>query len=250
MKLDIAVVTVPGLRVVSTYARRLTVLSNLSVRGTAAQPGIVGRVEVTNGQLVFFGNEYTVNTGTIGFYDPTRINPVLNVSLETTAQGVDVTLNLQGPMDNLKLTYTSDPPITFQEIVALLATNTTPTSDPTIAANQPAPPQQSMSQMGESAVVGQAVAAPLASRLQRVFGVNQLKIDPTFAGNSGIPTARVTLQQQVTSNVTFTYITDVSATNNQIIRVEWAMTPHLSAIGLRDEFGVVGVDFVYKGTLR
>ncbi|MGC2659979.1 MAG: translocation/assembly module TamB domain-containing protein, partial [Bryobacteraceae bacterium] len=202
------------------------------------------------GELVFFGNEYTVNTGTVTFYDPTRINPVLNVSLETTVQGVDVTLNVQGPVDNLKLTYTSDPPITFQEIVELLATNTTPTSDPTIAANQPTPPQQSLSQMGESAVVGQAVATPLANRLQRVFGVSQLKIDPSFSGNSGIPTARVTLQQQVTSNITFTYITDVSATNNQIIRVEWALTPHLSAIGLRDEYGVIGVDFVYKNTLR
>ncbi|HEX4808900.1 MAG TPA: translocation/assembly module TamB domain-containing protein [Bryobacteraceae bacterium] len=250
MKLDISVVTAPGLRVVSTYAQRLHVLSDLTIRGTAAQPGIVGRIAVTDGELVFFGNEYRVNTGTITFFDPTRINPVLNVSIETTAQGVDVTLNLQGPMDNLKLTYTSDPPITFQEIVELLAANTTPTSDPTIAANQPTPPQQSMSQMGESAVVGQAVATPLANRLQRVFGVSQLKIDPTFAGNSGLPTARVTLQQQVTTNVTFTYITDVSATNDQIIRVEWAMTPKFSAIALRDEYGVVGVDFVYKGKLR
>ncbi|HWF46273.1 MAG TPA: translocation/assembly module TamB domain-containing protein [Bryobacteraceae bacterium] len=248
MKLDISVVTVPGLRVVTTYAERLTVLSSLTIRGTAAQPGIIGRIEVTNGKLVFFGNEYTVNTGTVTFYDPTRINPILNLSLETTAQGVDVTLNLRGPMDNLKLTYTSDPPITFQEIVALLAANTTPTSDPTIAANQPTPPQQSLSQMGESAVVGQAVATPLADRLQRVFGVSQLKIDPSFAGNSGLPTARVTLQQQVTSNITFTYITDVSATNDQIIRVEWAVTPKFSAIAQRDEFGVIGVDFVYRGT--
>jgi translocation and assembly module TamB len=250
MKLDISVVTMPGLRVVTTYAERLTVLSSLAIRGSAAQPGIIGQIEVTNGKLVFFGNEYTVNTGTVTFYDPTRINPILNVSLETTAQGVDVTLNLRGPIDNLKLTYTSDPPITFQEIVALLATNTTPTSDPTIAANQPTPPQQSMSQMGESAVVGQAIASPLADRLQRVFGVSQLKIDPTFAGNSGLPTARVTLQQQVTSNITFTYITDVSATNDQIIRVEWAVTPKFSAIAQRDEYGVIGVDFVYKGTLR
>lgn len=250
MKLDISVVTMPGLRVVTTYAERLTVFSNLTVRGTAAQPGIIGRVEVTNGDLLFFGNEYTVNTGTVTFYDPTRVNPILNFSLQTTVQGVNVTLNLEGPMDNLKLTYTSDPPITFQEIVELLATNTTPTSDPTIAANQPTPPQQSLSQMGESAVVGQAIAAPIADRLQRVFGVSQLKIDPTFAGNSGLPTARVTLQQRITNNLTFTYITDVSTTNDQIIRVEWAITPKFSAVAERDEFGVVGVDFVYKGTFH
>ena len=250
MKLDIRVSTSPGLRVVTTYAQRLHVEADLSVRGTAASPGVVGRIAVTDGTLVFFGNEYTVNQGTITFYDASRIQPILNLDLETTAQGVDVTIGLQGPIDNLKLTYRSDPPLRFEEIVELLATNKTPQTDPTIAARQPIPEQQSFSQMGESAVVGQAVAAPLASRVQRVFGVSQFKIDPTFQGNSGIPQARVTLQQQVTNNVTFTYITDVTQTNSQIIRVEWAFTPKFSAVAMRDENGIVGVDFFYKRKIR
>lgn len=249
MRLDIRILTAPDLRVVTTYADRLSIEADLAVRGTAITPGMLGHVTVTDGQLVFFGNQYTVNTGTVNFYNPNAIQPVLNVSLETIAQNVDVVLGVSGAINNLQLSYRSDPPLTFSQIVQLLATNTTP-NDPTIAAHQPTPPQQSLSQMGQSAILGQAVANPLASRVQRVFGLSALKIDPSVAGVSGQPTAKVTLQQKIASNITFTYITDVTQTNSQIIRVEWAITPKFSAVALRDFNGNVSVQMFYKFKVR
>ncbi len=249
MRIDLRILTSPDLRVVTTYADRLSIEADLAVRGTAIAPGMLGRVTVTDGQLVFFGNQYTVNTGTVNFYNPNAIQPVLNVSLETIAQNVDVVLGVSGPIDNLQLSYRSDPPLTFSQIVQLLATNTTP-NDPTIAAHQPTPPQQSVSQMGTSAILGQAVANPLASRVQRVFGLSALKIDPSVAGSNGQPTAKVTLQQKIASNITFTYITDVTQTNSQIIRVEWAITPKFSGVGLRDFNGNVSIQMFYKFKVR
>ncbi len=249
MRLSIHVVTAPDIQVVSTYANRLSVIANLTLRGTAESPGMLGRMTVTDGQLVFFGNTYTVTTGTINFYDPNAITPVLNVSLETVAQGVNVTIGAAGPINDLKLSYRSDPPLTLEQIVQLLATNTTP-ANPVIAAHQPSPASQSLSQMGESAVLGQAVANPLASRVQRVFGLTQFKIDPSFTGSNGQPSARVTLQQKIASNITFTYITDVTQTNAQIVRVQWDLTSNLSAVALRDFNGNVSVEMFYKFTRR
>jgi translocation and assembly module TamB len=245
MRLDVRIVTAPDLRVVTTYAQKISISSNVTLRGTAQDPGMLGHLTVTNGELVFFGNTYTVNVGSVNFYNPTAIQPVLDLSLETIAQGVDVTLGVRGPMSDLKLSYRSDPPLTFEQIVQLLATNTTP-SNPQIAANQPTPPQQSLGQLGESAVLGQAVANPLASRVQRVFGLTQFKIDPSIAGSNGQPSARVTLQQKITSNLTFTYITDVTQTNSEIIRVTYDLTPKLSAVALRNYNGNVSIEFFYK----
>jgi translocation and assembly module TamB len=245
MRLDIHILTAPDLRVVSTYADKLEIFADMTVRGTAANPGMLGRCHVTNGQLVFFGNTYTVSTGTVNFYDPNSIQPVLDVSLQTIAQGVDVTIGVSGTMDDLRLSYRSDPPLSFPQIVQLLATNTTPANS-VIAAHQPEATHQSLGQMGESALLGQAIANPLASRMQRVFGLSQFKIDPSVAGNNGQPTARVTLQQKVASNITFTYITDVTETNSEIVRVEWDLTPKLSAVGLRDFNGNVSLEFFYK----
>jgi translocation and assembly module TamB len=250
MRLDIRVRTSTGTAVQASLAQNLQLDADIRVRGTATLPGVQGRIVITEGDLVFFGSEYRVTSGTISFYNPTRIEPILDISLDTQAKGVNVTLNITGPVDNMKLSYTSDPPLQFQEIVALLASGKTPTSDPTLLANEPSPPQQSFQQMGASALVGVAVADPVASRLQRVFGVSQLKIDPTFTSGSDLPQARVTLQQQVSTSVTFTYVTALDDPNTQIVRVEWALNQQWSALANRDENGIVSLNFVYKKQFR
>jgi len=250
MKLDIQVRSTDATAVQTSLAENLQADADLRIRGTASNPGVLGRVTITEGQLIFFGSTYTVNTGTIGFYNPVRIDPILDLSLETTAKGVDVVLRVTGPVDNMKLSYTSDPPLQFQEIVGLLAAGTTPTSDPTLLANQPSQPAQSYQQMGESALVGRAIADPVASQLQRVFGVSQFKVDPAFTSGSELPTAQLTLQQQIASNLTFTYVTPLNSSNTQIIRVEWALNPQWSAVAMRDQNGIFSVNFVYKKHLH
>lgn len=246
IKLDVRIRTAPDVRFQTDYTQRLEAVADLNLRGTLARPSLLGRITVTQGDVVFFGNEYAVNQGSIAFYNPLKIEPILNVSLETQSQGVDVTLGVTGPVDNMKLTYRSDPPLQFDEIVALLAAGRTPTSDPSLVAHQPAALQQSFGQMGESAIVSQAIASPVADRLQRVFGISQVKIDPAYVSGSALPQARLTLQQRITSNITFTYTTDLTQSNAQIVRVEWAIDPRYSAVATRDENGVVGFDIFFK----
>jgi translocation and assembly module TamB len=250
MKLEIRVRSAPGMTVESTLAESLQASADLRVRGSANEPGVLGRVNISEGKLTFFGASYTVTTGSIGFYNPVRIEPVLNVSLETQVKGVTVTLQVTGPVENMKLSYTSDPPLQFQEIVTLLASGKAPTSDPTLLANQPQQPAQGYQQLGESAILGQAVANPVATRLQRVFGVTQLKIDPSFTTGSSVPTARLSMQERITSNITFTYSSAVDNPNATLIRVEWAFNPQWSAVASRDENGLFSVNFFYKKSFR
>ncbi len=250
MRLDVRVRTSPTLGVQASVAQNLQASADLRVRGTAAQPGVLGRITISEGELVFFGSTYTVNSGTIGFYDPLRIQPILNISLETQAKGVDVVITVTGPIDNMKLSYTSDPPLQFQEIIGLLASGKTPTSDPTLLANQPSTQSQSYEQMGESAIVGKALADPVTNRLQRVFGITQLKIDPAFTSGSQLPTAQLTFQQQISTNVTFSYTSALDDPNSTIIRAEWSFNPQYSAVATRDQNGLVSVVLFYKKQFR
>ena len=250
MKLDIRVRSSNALTVQASMAENLQADADLRVRGTAANPGVLGRITVNEGKLVFFGSTYTVDNGTIGFYNPVRIEPVLDLSLETQAKGVTVVVRVTGPVDNMKLSYTSDPPLQFQEIIALLAAGTTPTSDPNLLVNQPSTPPQGFQQMGESALVTAAVADPVASRLQRVFGVSQLKIDPTFTNGSQLPQAQLSLQQRVADNITFTYVTALDNSNSETIEVDVALSPHWSANATRDYNGIFSINLLYKKEFR
>jgi translocation and assembly module TamB len=250
MKLDVQVQTSDALAVQTSLAQSLQGQANLRVRGTASHPGAVGRVTLTEGKLTFFGATYTVNSGSLAFYNPSRVEPIADLSLETSTKGVDVTLRATGPIDNLKLTYTSDPPLQFQEIVSLLATGKTPVSDPTLLANQPSQAPETYQQMGESAIMSRAIADPVANRLQRVFGVSQLKIDPTFSSGSDLPHAQLTLQQHVTNNVTFTYVSALDNANAQTIRVEVALNPQWAAAATRDQNGIFSINLLYKAQIR
>jgi translocation and assembly module TamB len=142
------------------------------------------------------------------------------------------------------MTYRSDPPLEFSDIVALLATGRTP-DDPSVAlrGNAPTP---SFEQLGASTLIGQTLATPVAGRLQRFFGVTRVKIDPQLVGLNGNPGARLTVEQQITPDILFTYLTDVSNTSEQLIRAEWSFSPKWSSILTREENGYVGVDFQYK----
>ena len=246
MHLDVEIASAPDTTFQSSLGQGLEAEANLRLRGTAANPSLLGRVDITRGQVVFFGTQFTVNQGSINFYNPVKIEPVLNIDLDTKARGVDVILNISGPVNKLNLTPRSDPPLQFSEIVALLATGRSP-GDPSLQVGQGAP--QSYQQLGASALLGQAIASPVTGRLQRFFGVTRVKIDPTLTATTGLintPQARLTVEQQVTPEITFTYITDVTSSNPLIVQVEWAFSRRWSVVALRDENGLFGMNFVYK----
>ena len=246
MRFDVRIQTAPDVQFRTSLTENLEADADLSLRGTPDHPGMLGRLVVNSGDVVFFGAKYTVDQGTISFYNANKVAPVLNVDLETTVQGVDVSLTVTGPIEKMKLAYHSDPPLEFQQIVSLLASGKQPTTDPVLAAHQPPQQEQNVEQAGASAVLGQAVGN-VSGRLQRLFGVTKLSIDPQIVGGStNNPQATLTLQQQVTKDITFTYIQDVTQTNPSAIRIEWAISPQFSAIAQRDVYGEFALDFFYK----
>jgi translocation and assembly module TamB len=245
LNFDVQITTAPDIQFQSTLTQDLQVESNLQLRGNVSNPALLGRITVTQGQLVFYGTRYNINQGSISFYNPVKVEPVLDIDLETKLRGIDITLSVTGPLNKPKLTPRSDPPLQFQEIVALLATGRTPTSDPTLLAQQSTMPQ-SWQQMGATALLGQAIASPVTGRLQRFFGVSKLRIDPTLPGVENNPQARLTLEQQITPGLTLTYITNVTTTNPQVVRVEWNVNKQWSLVLLRDENATFGMDFFFK----
>ncbi|HEX3744976.1 MAG TPA: translocation/assembly module TamB domain-containing protein [Bryobacteraceae bacterium] len=245
LNFDIQINTAPDVEFQSELTQDVQMEANLRLRGTFSNPALLGRVSVSQGRVIFFGTKYTINSGSVQFFNPVRIDPILDVDLETRVNGIDVTLTVSGPFTKLNLTPRSDPPLQFNEIVALLATGRSPTSDPTRLAQQSTSPQ-SWQQMGASALLGQALTSPVSGRLQRFFGVSQLRIDPSLPGVENNPQARLTLQQQVTNNITFTYIADINSSNPEVVRVEWSFAKQWSVVALREDNGLFGIDFFYK----
>ena len=137
---DIQIQTAPDIQVQSDLTQDLNVEANLRLRGTVSSPALQGRINITQGQVLFFGTKYNISQGSIAFYNLVKVEPIVNVDLETKVRGADITLNIAGPLSKPILTPRSDPPLQFSEIVAALATGQTPASDPTLLENQSASP--------------------------------------------------------------------------------------------------------------
>jgi len=90
------------------------------------------------------------------------------------------------------------------------------------------------------------VTSPVTNRLSKLFGITNIKIDPLVQGITNTPQARVTLEQQISRDITITYITNLSQTSEQIFRLEWALSRQFSVVALRDDNGEFGIDFQYK----
>jgi len=248
MQLDVKIETSPDAELQTSLTRDISPEADLRLRGTAARPTLLGRVSINEGEVQFFGNQYRITRGEVGFFNPTKIEPVLNLDLETRARGITVTINLSGPPNKLNISYRSDPPLQSNEIVALLTVGRAPSS--TTTSNTPSSQGGSLTQSGGNSLLGAAISAPLSgpinNRLQRFFGVSRIKIDPELNTITNTPQARLTIEQQLSREITVTYITNLNRTQNQIVRLQWDFSRDFSVLAVRDENGIFGIDFQYR----
>jgi translocation and assembly module TamB len=233
LRLNLALRSSNNVRLVS---RTLSVdgTANLQVRGTAANPVILGRVNLNNGDVILNGDRFVLDGGTIEFVNPSETEAVVNLSLKTTIQQYDVYLRFNGPLDQLRTNYSSDPSLPTADIINLLAfgntTEATTTTSPT-------------------SVIASQVSSQVTSRFSKIAGISQLSINPILAnGNGGQTGANITIQQRVTSNLFVTFSTNVAATESQTIQGQYQLSPRVALSATRDPNGGFAFDVLIKKT--
>jgi translocation and assembly module TamB len=216
--------------------------ANLRVRGTAAEPVILGRVNLDGGDIILNGDRYVLNGGTIEFVNPSETQPVVNLALNTNIQQYNIFLRFNGPMDQLRTNYSSDPSLPAADIINLLAfgeTTEASANSPSLPANQQA-----------ASLVASQVSSQVSSRISKVAGISQLSINPVLAGGTsqGPPGANITIQQRVTGSLFVTFSTNVASTQNEIIQGQYQISPRVAVSATRDQNGGFGFDTLIKKT--
>jgi translocation and assembly module TamB len=220
--------------------------ANLRVRGTWEHPILLGHIHILSGDLNFAGNRYRVSRGDLNFANPFRLDPVLNVEATTSIEQYEITLNFNGPASKLTLAYRSDPPLPANDIITLLALGQT--SSEASARSGGTSPSGTAS---ASAILSEAISSQLGGRVERLFGITRFRVDPGLAevgstGSEQNAAARVTVEQQIARNLTITYVSNVSSTQQQVIQVEYNVDRNVSIVGLRDQNGTFGIDIKIK----
>ncbi len=239
ISLDVHVTSSPQLDFQNSYAK-LAGTVDLTVRGTVAEPRILGRIQITDGSATFAGTKYELQRGDIYFSNPVRIDPTIDLDATARVETYDLTVGLHGTASNLKPTYRSEPPLSEADIFALLALGRTQEEAQLYQEQQ----MQQGTDPTTSALLGGALNATVSNRVGKLFGGGSVKIDPAFVGTLGNSSARITVQQQLSRQLSVTYATNVNSTAQQLLQGQYDLTPNVSLVVARDETGVFSV--VYK----
>jgi translocation and assembly module TamB len=231
MKLDVAVASSDVLALSSSQLS-LQGSADLRVVGTLGHPVILGRTTLTGGSIIFRGNVYQVQSGTLVFANPVKTEPTLNIYVTTLVQQYNITLNFIGPLDRLRTNYTSDPALPPVDIIHLLAFGSTTAES---AAATPA-------SLGAESVIANELGSRVSSQIEKLTGISQLQIDPSLGGNNNNTGARVAIQQRVTSKILFTFATDLADTQNAVVQVKYQTGGRLSFSLTRDEYGSYAIE--------
>jgi len=238
VRFNIHVLSTPQLQVQSTLAK-VAGNADLRIRGTPTNPILLGHINITEGKLDFNGATYRIDRGDVSFLNPAHTEPTIDVAATTRVRDYDITLRFSGePSHGLKTNYSSDPPLPAADIINLLAFGQT-REEAQIEATQG---NTTMTETVSNAILGQAINNAVSNRMQRLFGVSQVKISPEVGGAQTNPTAQVTIEQQVSNKVTVTYISNLTQSSQQSIFVEYYINRNVSLVAGRDQYGVVSFD--------
>jgi translocation and assembly module TamB len=237
LKLNLAVQSTGELNP-ATNQLKLNGKANLQVRGTVAEPAILGSISLTGGEILVRGDRYIIKPSTLEFVNPAVIEPRLNLAVETKVQHYEIRLLLRGPIDQLQTTYSSEPPLPPADIINLLVFGKTDQPLTTLLTDN----------LGAVSFLASHVTNTITSRIERVVGISQLSIDPVLDHDRHNSTVGVTIRQHVSSNLVVQFTSDPSSTERQVIEVEYQATPRVGVNGVINQNGGFAADIRIRKT--
>ncbi len=225
--------------VVDNNIARASVGVDMVLRGTIYRPILLGRIEAKEGTVYFRNNDFRILHATADFTDPNRMNPYFMISADTLVKGYKITMNLDGQFDHFDVSFSSDPVLKEMDILSLLAVGQTGTEMKGL--------EGSLGASEATGFVTGKLQDVLEERMKTITGLDRFQIDPYVSRTTGTIEPRVTVSKRLIGDRMYvTYATAVGAKEEQIVKLEYYLTKHMSLVGVRDERGIVGGDVMFR----
>lgn len=216
---------------------------DLQITGTLNAPVITGRVSVTSGTVTYQKRTFDITKGVVNFSNPYRTEPVIDVSAEGKVREWTIYLAVSGPLDNLDIRLTSNPPAENAVILSLLATGRTPEEFVSTAGTTTASP---------SNLLAELLANTYGGKVKETTGLDILQFEteaPIEAG--GTEGIRITVGEELTRRLTVKYSVETRA--NEMTRstiAEYKFLENLLINGFQDSKGAFGADVQFRLEFR
>ncbi len=230
----------------------------LKVTNTPENPLITGRLEIKPGSKLFFKDKpFDIQTATLIFPPAKEINPNVYISANARVSDYDVNLLIQGPVKNLSIKPSSQPPLSETDIVSLLALGVTSTQ-----MDQNLSSETQQTQTGIEVLAAISNQSRINKKIQEKLGLT-VQLAPTVDSTKNIAVPKVVVSRKLQKNVNASFSRPLAGeTQEQEWKLQYLFNPNKSVIlnyqnketnqqdQIRDtnsnESGILGLDFEYK----
>ncbi len=258
LRFDVQIDAPSALRVENNLAR-MVASADLQLRGTYDRPLLFGSAQIERGDVIFEGNRYLVTRGTIGFANPSRIEPYFDIEAETRVRvagpgqsiAYRVTLGFTGTATRMTMNLNSDPPLSSVGIALLLLGQTSSndlnaelrTLNPSAASRS----EEDLLKAATARLLTGSISAPVNRAVEQTLGVD-LAITPsigTSETDSLTPSARLILGRRLSSRayVTFARPLGTAAGATQILVLEYDQNDRLGWVLTQNGDKTFSIDF-------
>ncbi len=218
------------------------VTGHIKAEGTPKKIRLTGRAQAQKGSKIFFRDTpFDVEVGSVEYHEEAPENPLIyaqgksrvtEVSTDNRPQTYDVDLILQGHPKDLKINLSSQPALSQQQIVSLLALGMTMDNNAISATASRSTEAQSSALTTQGSVqLGTALLQkPIGNQIKDKLGVD-MQISSAYSQADQTTVPKVTFSKQWTP----TFIGSASRTIDKspvnLIKLEYKMERNLSLVG-------------------
>jgi len=209
------------------------------VVGSPQKPSLLGRIELKKGKLFFRNNEFNIRHASADFIKPDRIYPYFNVNAETRVRDYNITLILDGYVDEFDLSLVSDPHLDEVDILSLLMLGR--------LSGELRGMEGGISASEATAFLTGEFQQTIQERIKNLTGFDRIELEPFVSESTGSITPRLTVSKRLLGDRLYLiYSTALGDTTEQLIKIEMKVKDNISLIGERDETGGVGADIRFR----
>ena len=233
-------------------------IGKINVSGSPENPILQGRIDIQQGsRLVFKDKLFDIQLGHVIFNGDYVINPNIFMTANARVSDYDINLLIQGTGKNLDIKPTSQPNLSREDIISLLALGYTSSKN-----DQALSSDVQQKQTGLEVLAALSNQSQLNKKLQEKLGLN-VQLAPSIDSTRNIAVPKVIVSKKVSSKITTSYSRPLTGDQQENeIRLQYLWAKNLSLIlnyqnqgvdqqtnilqGNKTETGVGGIDFEFK----
>jgi len=205
----------------------------LRLTGNASFPILTGTCEGSQGEIYFSDRSFNLLKAKLVFNNKFVIDPLIHVESEAFIQNYRIRFDIRGSASRAKPELVSSPPLPPQDILALVSLGET---------FKRSGSAETSSLAGSTALITTKLTEEIKNRANRLLGINLLRIDPVLSGQSSVDTSRLTIGKTISKNLVVVYSTNLSTSRQEILYLQYQLSPAISLIAMRNEEGRYSLD--------